>query len=122
MKLSKETENVLLLMAPTWMKRLKLAKWSKEKLSSHSQTILNSDAAHCFIGEVHCMTKDYVKGHETACTRCGVLCEDVPRIMRQHRTIEDKIQVLDSIADHIVNMHPDLLARKVQIRAHKVFK
>ena len=61
MKLKRSTENILTIMAPTWMKRLQQAKWDIYKLSQRDRTTIENDANRCFIGEVHCMTnKKYI--------------------------------------------------------------
>ena len=121
MKLKRATENVLRIMAPTWMKRLERAKWNKEKLSKKIRLILDNNAQQCFIGEIHCMSWDYINGKENPCDECEILCNDVPRMMQTYKTSMDKVALLDRIAEHVVEVHPDLLIKKTLLRAHKVF-
>lgn len=122
MKLKRSTETVLRIMAPTWMKRLQEADWNKSKLLPRFKNILDSDAKRCFIGEIHCMTSDYLKDGSDPCGECKILCQDVPDMMKQCKNVHQKKDLLDRIAEHVVELHPDLLIKKTLLRAHLVFK
>ncbi len=121
MKLTRATENVLTIMAPSWMKKLKKANWNKQKLSNRDSNVLSQNAQRCFIGEVHCMSEDYLSGNANPCNMCKEFCKTVPNRFQPYYNTKQKKQLLDDIADHIVEQHPTLLAKKVQLRAHKVF-
>lgn len=123
MKLAKKYENILKLMAPTWMKKLAKARWDKSNLSKSDLGILNGNAQYCFMGEIHCMTSSYIRENsEDKCSKCGLLCEDVPAKMTSIGSSVTKRALLENIAEHIITAHPDLVTKKVQERAHLVFK
>ena len=122
MKLAKKHENILKLMAPTWMKKLKDAKWDKYKLSLKNKCILNGNAQHCFIGEMHCMTEAYLTDRGNSCNPCITFCNSVPETLCIAYPEQDKQALLEAISKHFMEFHTDLIALKVQQRAHLVFK
>lgn len=123
MKLAKKYENILKLMAPTWMRKLKTANWDAKQLTPQNKCILKSNATLCFIGEVHCMTNFYVeKEHDEYCEVCSKLCNTIPDRFMYGYSNKDKKGILEDVAEHVIEFHPELVTKKVQQRAHLVFK
>lgn len=123
MKLAKKYENILMLMAPNWMKRLGKVNFDKYKITAKYRKILNEDASRCFIGETHCGTEGYYNNlKDDYCGICSHMCEIVPTKFCTNISQQDRKAYLEHIAQHIIDDHADLITKKVQERAHLVFK
>jgi len=112
MELDKQTEKILTVVAPKWMKKLNKAKWDLSRLEYEDRRTLTCNPASCFVGEIYCFTEAYLSNGAKPCQKCIRFCNTIPDIMSSDFTDAYKQSNMKEVADHLMSEHKDIIINK----------